>query len=1397
MHHLIPSLILEKAMLGQSSGQFDAVVLFIDTSGFTRLTTQLTEQGREGAEVLADILQTVFEPLVEAVYAHGGFIAGFAGDAFKAIYPSSHTVPLENQNLESTEIAMGNAGFQRNPAIDEASYLHALATAEQIRSHMDANPSHETPYGTFDFRVRLSIGDGQVTWSIWASDDEDAEQTYGYTFSGSALDQAIRGEDHADGGELVVTQSVHRTISASQPDLLTGRVLTGDAEGYLCITNIAKSLPVARSVIGDVPAPLGNASSFYPEFLLTTQTRGEFRTVQTLFINVQRLPKPNAEDDFLPIFFQLLHQYGGYLCRIGRVGSGDPGGTFLLFWGAPISHENDLERVISFVLALREKISIPFRAGITYGVVYAGFVGSALREEYTCHGNSVNQAARQMGVAEWGQILLDAETARRAQDEFALTLAGHYALKGLEQEQPLFAVGGSRIQDEESIYRTNFIGRYTELTQLQSAIQPIFSGKFGGIVHVSGEAGIGKSRLVHEFLMMSMQEDLQIFIGQVDEILREPLNPLRYFLDRYFEQSLANEEDVNKARFDETLNNLIAHIPSNEQGKELQAELVRTRSFLGALVNVHWADSLYELSEPKLRYENTFAAIKALIKAESLRRPLLLLLEDGQWLDPSSLSFLEILIHNVESYPFAILITARPADEGVGSTLSSGIVQHELYREIFIEPLSETDIANLAQDYLGSPTSMELSQLLKERAEGNPFFAEQLLLYLQENSLLVDEGMGWELAEQATESGNDLPADLQTVLVARLDRLTQEVKQVVQTAAVLGREFSVQILSQMLRDEATLGDKMRAAEESAVWNSLNELRYLFRHALLRDAAYEMQLRARLNTLHRLAANAIETLYIGKLGSHYSDLVYHYRQSNESDNERTYARLAGEHAASQYANHAAITYYSRALELTPDDLRQLRFELLFAREHVYDLLGDTAAQKADLDQLLDLASAITDDAQATAAYQAQVTLRLTKYHEQVGDFSEAADFATEAIRLAQFGQSPESEATAYFRWCIVLSRLGYYEEAREKAESALSIAQAHGIRKLEAHSIMQLGNSDYFYDRYEDAAARYKQILVIYQELSDLRNEASTLTNLGLVARYQGDYQLASDYSNQAIQKHRAVGNRRGLAGILQSLGALSLEQYKFDDALSQLTQSLLIYRELGDRNGELITLTNLCNLYRTLGDYPTAEAHNQEALKLAIAIGKRQMECTIYMVQSFLDFLQHRYEIAHTQIQKGIALADQLGAEPLGLSGLKYLGHVLAALGQADEAQSAYQRGVEFYRAQEQPQLAIEMLAFLARITLNQNKIDEGTEYTEEILAYLETDEALYGVTEPMSVYLACIHLLKRNNDSRAETLVQTAYRLLMEWASNIDDEVLSESFLNGVASHREIIQVYRQNADS
>ncbi len=589
-----------------------------------------------------------------------------------------------------------------------------------------------------------------------------------------------------------------------------------------------------------------------------------------------------------------------------------------------------------------------------------------------------------MMAAPPGAIWLDGPAEQRSRAAFALTYAGARAFKGFQEPVDVFVLEG-RSEPVGPAFAGRLVGRASELARLRTFTEPLHSGRSPGMLVVWGEAGMGKSRLMQAFVAEGGGphiSDWRVAYCQTDQIIRGSLNPFRYWLRQYFSQSQARPAGENHRAFARrfaALRHAVASLGAH--GARLAAELVRTRAFLAALVDLHAPDALYESLDARSRFENTLLALTALLQAESLRQPVILHIEDAHWLDEDSAQYLAELVRLLASeeggaFPIALIATARPAAEPL--LLDSARPFEELYLSAF----GASDLAGLAAETLGAPASQELLDFVAPRAEGNPLFAGQILQYLQEQAALEQDVAGWRLRPGVAAEAF-VPGDIQALLVARLDRLTAAVRSVVQTAAVLGREFEVRVLSAMLRDDPQLPEQLDVAERAAIWSALDALRYLFTHALVRDAAYEMQVQSHRVELHHLAASGIETVYSADLPPHYADLAYHFGQAGDASAERRYARLAGERAAGQFANAEAARFLSRALALTPAADSPERYNLLAALERVHDLQGLREEQGKDLAALAAEAGALGDPER-----QAEATLRLANLARITGDYATA-------------------------------------------------------------------------------------------------------------------------------------------------------------------------------------------------------------------------------------------------------------------------------------------------------------------------------------------------------------------------------------------------------------------------
>ncbi|HNT78348.1 MAG TPA: AAA family ATPase, partial [Anaerolineae bacterium] len=835
--NLIPRLIYEQLEQQTFAGEFQAATMFVDISGFTSLTEVLMQHTADGAEMLADALNRIFDPLVGQVYAHHGFISSFAGDAFTAIFPVEHT---------------------DDPGC--AASLRALDTAFFIQDFFTQHGLVETPYGHFEMGVKIGLSYGAVAWNIL-----NGAKRRTYCFRGQAITTCGRSQQQASTGDTVadnhITPILQPYVEAQPLDhglpyfRLTAITTTATAP-------LSPAEPTCRAA-----PPLQTRQrlcTLIPESVLDlafSDTQGEFRQVAAVFISFEELRAQDNWETFPITVMDMATDYGGYF---NQLDFGDKGPVMLILFGAPVAHENDLERASNFLLALQNASeptpSLRFRAGLAFGTVYAGLIGGTEHAEFTAIGNVVNLASRLMESAHWGDILMS-ETA--AASPYLITDSiGHLRYKGFADPQATYRLLSSTTA-VENFFDQPLIGRQAELAQLVAATQPLFAdpGTFAGVAYIYGEAGIGKSHLVYALHQTLAARGLVWLTGQTDQTLRQAFNPFIYFLKHYFNQTATTPAE-NTARFEHRLARLIAQLQAltadetqtHRRIQALAAELLRTQSLLGALLGLYWPNSLYAALTTQLRYQNTLYAIRALLLAESVFHPVVLVIEDLQWLDTASHEALVFLTHAVSSHPLFVILVSRYADDGSAPQLA--LPDSIPVTRIDLNVLNADDLAHLAESVLGGAADAHLRALLQERTQANPFFVQQFLYYYQENALL-DWQADTDTWSLKADIPDDVPSTINAILIARVDRLEPNVKAVVKGAAVLGREFDTRVLERMLASD--IMPEVQAATRAQIWSEVALRHYLFKHILLRDAVYDMQLHRHLCDRHRRAAEAMESL----------------------------------------------------------------------------------------------------------------------------------------------------------------------------------------------------------------------------------------------------------------------------------------------------------------------------------------------------------------------------------------------------------------------------------------------------------------------------------------------------------------------------------------------------------
>ena len=685
------------------------------------------------------------------------------------------------------------------------------------------------------------------------------------------------------------------------------------------------ALPQAcSSITADVAIVAEQAGSAVPE--------GERKTVTALFADIkgsmelmEDLDPEDARaivDPALKLMIYAVHRYDGYVVQ----STGD--GIFALF-GAPVAHEDHPQRALYAALRmqdelqrysakLRESGNLPIeaRVGVNTGEVIVRSIGiGESRLEYTPIGHSINLAARMQALAPTGSVAT-AEAARKlCEGYFTFKSLGPTIVKGLTDAINVFEVTGvglmrTRLQRAASRGLTKFVGRHREMEGLKHAAEQAQVGR-GQIVAVMADPGIGKSRLFYEFKATSQSEWMVLEAYSVSHGKASAYLPVLDLLSQYFE---IGRDDDERKRSERILGKVL----------RLDRALEDALPYLNSLLGVAYSgDSLAQM-DPQIRRRRTLEAIKRILLRESMNQPLMIIFEDLHWIDTETQALLNLLVDAIANARILLLVNYRPEYRHEWGSRTH-------HTQLRLDPLGTESADEMLSALLSDDAALRpLRRQIVERTQGTPFFMEEVVQALFEEGVLERNG-SVKLAKPII--GIKVPSTVQAVLASRIDRLAPAVKELLQTLAVLGREFTLTLVQRVTtRSSDELEQMLSHLQLSEFINeqpAVGDVEYSFKHALTQEVAYNSLLGERRRVLHKQTGDAIEELYAHQLEDRYSDLARHYLRGNDEAKAIQYARLAAEQEVKRGSYAEAASLIAAGLKLTdrlPDGNGRLRAEL---------------------------------------------------------------------------------------------------------------------------------------------------------------------------------------------------------------------------------------------------------------------------------------------------------------------------------------------------------------------------------------------------------------------------------------------------------------------------------------
>ena len=686
------------------------------------------------------------------------------------------------------------------------------------------------------------------------------------------------------------------------------------------------------------------------EKILTSKSalEGERKQVTVLFADMKgsmelladRDPEEARKilDPVLEHMMEAVHRYEGTVNQV----MGD--GIMALF-GAPLAHEDHAVRACYAALRMQESVKryaegvrrtegipIQIRVGLNSGEVVVRSIGSDLKMDYTAVGQTTHLAARMEQLATADSILITPETLRLAEGYVQVKPLGPVSVKGLTEPVEVYEVTGvgaarSRLQAAAARGLTRFVGRDAETEQLRKALEQARSDH-GQVVGVVGEPGLGKSRLFFEFIHSHRTQGWLILeSGSVSYGKATPYLPVIDLLKAYFK--IQDRDDHREIR-EKVTGKLLT----------LDKSLESTLPAFLALLDVPVDDFAWQALDPSQRRQQTLGAVKRLLLRESQVQPLILLFEDLHWIDSETQAMLESLVESLPTSRLLLLVNYRPEYQ-------HGWASKTYYTQLRLDPLPPESAGEILNSVLGNDHGLQsLKELLIERTEGNPFFLEESVRTLVETKVLAGERGNYHL-EKKVES-TQVPATVQAVLAARIDRLPLAEKQLLQSAAVIGKDvpFSLlQAITELSDEELRRGlTHLQAAEFLYETSLFPDLEYTFKHALTHEVAYGSLLHERQRALHARIVEAVEKLYPDRLIEQVERLAHHAARGEVWGKALTYLRQAGAKADARSAFREAASYFEQALTALghlPDDreTREQAIDLHFDLRNSVSALGE--------------------------------------------------------------------------------------------------------------------------------------------------------------------------------------------------------------------------------------------------------------------------------------------------------------------------------------------------------------------------------------------------------------------------------------------------------------------------
>jgi len=1044
-------------------------------------------------------------------------------------------------------------------------------------------------------------------------------------------------------------------------------------------------------------------------------TSGERKTITALFADlkgstalIEDLDPEDARaiiDPLLKLMMDAVHRYEGYVAQ----SLGD--GIFALF-GAPIAHEDHPQRALSAALLMQEQgkqyaetlrrekgINVQIRVGVNTGeVVVRSIRKDDLHTDYVPVGHSINLAARMESLATPGSIVVSEHTHRLAEGYFEFESHGAVHIKGVSDPLDIYTVRGigplrTRLQVAARRGLIRFVGRQAELGQMQRTLERV-KARSGQIVSVLGEPGVGKSRLFHEFKRSAQKGCLILETFSVSHGKAYPYLPLIELLKDYFHITVQDDEQTRREKI---------------AGRVLTLDrnLEDILPYVSALLGIPEPVSPLQRLDPRIRRQRTFDALKRLLVRESLKQPVLLIFEDLHWVDAETEAFLDALSESLATTRILLLVNYRPE-------YRHGWGAKTYYTQLRLDPLGREEaqelLAMLLEEKGEAQRTAPLLQFILEKTEGNPFFMEEIVQSLldQRTSQVSDSR---EMPRLVSAQSLNLPPTVQGILAARLDRLSLEEKNLLQTLAVIGKEFSFNLVKQVVnKSEPELQSSLaslRSAEFIYEQPAFPEVEYTFKHALTQEVAYNSLLLEHRKVLHERVAQAIEMLSSSRLEDYYSELAQHYSRSDNTQKGIEYLQLAGQQSAQRSAHTEAVNHFTTALELLkalPDTAERAHQELTLQIALAAALQAIKGPAAPEVERAYTRARALCRPEETSQLFA--VLRGLWVLHHVRAELPTARELGEQLLSMAERTQDTAFLLEAHRALGSTLLWQGEFSLARVHLERGgtiydsrqhHSLAFLHGGADPGVSCLCDAARVLWFLGYPAQALERSQAALALAEALSDLFSVGYALVFAAGLHQLRREGWAAQQRAEAGIALAREQEFTPLIAAGTIRRGWALAEQGQVEEGLAQMHQGLATRGAARAALAQPYFLVLQAEVYGKVGQREHALSLLTEALAVINRTGERRLEAEVHRLKGTLTLQKFGVQGSEFEAPSPQPLTPNTQAE------------------MEREAEECFLRAIEIARHQQAKSLELRAVMSLSRLWQQQGKKEEARRRLAEI----------------------------------------------------------------------------------